>query len=104
MRRLSIAMALISEPKILFLDEPTLGLDVRARRELWHLLSELKGKTTVILTSHYLDEVEALADTIAIIDKGKLRIKGTLEDLKRETKLDKLEDIFLSLTEGDEVL
>ena len=69
MRRLSIAMALISEPKILFLDEPTLGLDVRARRELWHLLMELKGNTTVILTTHYLDEVEALADTIAIIDK-----------------------------------
>ena len=101
MRRLSVAMALISEPKILFLDEPTLGLDVRARRELWHLLTELKGNTTVILTTHYLDEVEALADTIAIIDKGKLKIKGTLEELKRETKLDKLEEIFLSLTEGD---
>lgn len=104
MRRLSIAMALISEPKILFLDEPTLGLDVRARRELWHLLMELKGNTTVILTTHYLDEVEALADTIAIIDKGKLKIKGSLEDLRQETKLHKLEDIFLSLTEGDAVL
>lgn len=104
MRRLSIAMALISEPKILFLDEPTLGLDVRVRRELWHLLMELKGNTTVILTTHYLDEVEALADTIAIIDKGKLKIKGNLEELRQETKLDKLEDIFLSLTEGDTVL
>ena len=104
MRRLSIAMALISEPKILFLDEPTLGLDVRARRELWHILNELKGKITVILTTHYLDEVEALADKIAIIDKGKLKIIGSLEELKIKTKLERLEEIFLSLTEGEAIL
>lgn len=83
MRRLSIAMALISEPKIVFLDEPTLGLDVRARRELWYTLNSLKGKITVILTTHYLDEVEALADQIAIIDNGKLKIKGSLAELQK---------------------
>ncbi len=104
MRRLSIAMALISEPKILFLDDPTLGLDVRARRELWHILNELKGKITVILTTHYLDEVEALADKIAIIDKGKLKIIGSLEELKIKTKLERLEEIFLILTEGEAIL
>ena len=103
-RRLSIAMALITDPKIVFLDEPTLGLDVRARRELWHIISELKGKTTIILTTHYLEEVEALADSIAIIDKGKLKIKGTIEELKTSTQKDKLEDIFISLTEGDATL
>lgn len=103
-RRLSIAMALITDPKIVFLDEPTLGLDVRARRELWHIISELKGKTTIILTTHYLEEVEALADSIAIIDKGKLKIKGTIEELKTATQKDKLEDIFISLTEGDATL
>ena len=103
-RRLSIAMALITDPKIVFLDEPTLGLDVRARRELWHIISELKGKTTIILTTHYLEEVEALADSIAIIDKGKLKIKGTIEVLKTSTQKDKLEDIFISLTEGDATL
>lgn len=103
-RRLSIAMALISEPKIVFLDEPTLGLDVRARRELWHIIKSLKGKVTIILTTHYLDEVEALADSIAIIDKGELKIKGTLSELQEQTKLEKLEDIFLSFTEGDPIL
>jgi ABC-2 type transport system ATP-binding protein len=102
-RRLSIAMALITEPKIIFLDEPTLGLDVRARRELWKILNELKGNITIILTTHYLDEVEALSDRIAIIDKGKLKAIGSLEALKQQTTLDKLEDIFLSLTEGDQI-
>lgn len=103
-RRLSIAMSLITEPKIVFLDEPTLGLDVRSRRELWHIINDLKGKTTIILTTHYLEEVEALADTIAIIDKGKLKIKGTFEELKSKTQKDKLEDVFMSLTEGDDIL
>ena len=69
-RKLSIAMALISQPKILFLDEPTLGLDVRARRELWKNIEQLKGKVTVILTTHYLEEAEALADRLCIMDKG----------------------------------
>ncbi len=103
-RRLSVAMALITDPKILFLDEPTLGLDVRSRRELWFILKQLKGKTTVILTTHYLDEVEALADHIAIVDQGRLKAFGTLEELKAQTKLDQLEDIFLALTEGGQVL
>ncbi len=103
-RRLSVAMALITDPKILFLDEPTLGLDVRSRRELWFILKQLKGKTTVILTTHYLDEVEALADHIAIIDQGRLKALGTLEELKAQTKRDQLEDIFLALTEGGQVI
>ena len=103
-RRLSIAMALITEPKILFLDEPTLGLDVRARRELWQILRELKGKVTVVLTTHYLDEVEALADRIAIIDNGMLQVVGTLQQLRQQTKMNSLEDIFISLTGGDKGL
>jgi len=100
-RRLSIAMALISKPKILFLDEPTLGLDIRSRRELWRTLKMLKGKTTLLLTTHYLDEVEALADRIGIMDAGKLKITGTIPELKEKTKLDKLEDIFLSFVEEE---
>ncbi|MFA6647349.1 MAG: hypothetical protein WCS32_01810, partial [Candidatus Izemoplasmatales bacterium] len=91
-------------PKIVFLDEPTLGLDVRARRELWYILKGLKGEVTVLLTTHYLEEVEALSDRIAIIDNGKLKIVGTIEQLKEKTGLEKLEDIFLSLTEGDKIL
>jgi len=101
-RRLSIAMALISEPKILFLDEPTLGLDVRARRELWKALEALKGDITVVLTTHYLEEAEALADRIAIMDKGKLAALGTAEELKKRTGKASLEDVFLELTEGGE--
>lgn len=100
-RRLSLAMALITEPKIVFLDEPTLGLDVRARRDLWKVIKELKGEVTIILTTHYLEEVNALADRIAIIDKGKLLVNGTLIELQEKTGLNSLEDIFLSLTEGD---
>ncbi len=98
-RRLSIAMALISEPKILFLDEPTLGLDVRARRELWKVLEALKGKITVILTTHYMDEAEALADRIGIMHQGRLQALGTVTELKEQNEGNSLEDIFLSLTE-----
>ncbi len=101
-RRLSIAMALISDPKILFLDEPTLGLDIRSRKDLWNILLNLKGKITIIMTTHYLEEVIALADKIAIIDKGQLKISGTLDHLKEQTKLENLEDILLSLTESKE--
>jgi ABC-2 type transport system ATP-binding protein len=100
-RRLSIAMALITNPKILFLDEPTLGLDIRVRKELWQLIKELKSKMTIILTSHYLDEVESLADRIAIIDQGILEAVGTLDELRVSTKLNKLEDILLSYTKGN---
>lgn len=100
MRRLSIAMALVTNPKILFLDEPTLGLDVRARRELWSIILALKGTMTIVLTTHYLEEVEALADEIAILDLGVLKAVGTLAMLQEQTHLTKLEDIFLSLTPG----
>ncbi|ANU24100.1 ABC transporter ATP-binding protein [Planococcus donghaensis] len=97
-RRVSIAMALISEPQILFLDEPTVGLDVRARLDLWEMLLELKGHITIILTTHYLEEVEALADRIGIMHKGKLCALGTLDELKRQTRQNKLQDVFLQLT------
>lgn len=103
-RRLSIAMALITEPEILFLDEPTLGLDVKARRSLWKQISSLKGKTTVILTTHYLEEAQALADRIGIMDKGTLRIVDTPDNIIKSTGKDNLEDAFLFLTdtEGEE--
>lgn len=84
-RRLSIALAIISEPKILFLDEPTLGLDVRARRDLWKIIEELKVKMTVILTTHYLEEVEALADRVMIMSKGAIKALGTVAELKAQT-------------------
>ena len=99
-RRLSIAMALITDPKIIFLDEPTLGLDVLSRRELWKI-SALKGKVTIILTTHYLDEVEALCDRIAIMAKGKLMALGTAAELKQKTGKDKLEDAFVDIVGGD---
>lgn len=100
-RRLSIGMALISDPQILFLDEPTLGLDVRARRKLWGSLLELKGSVTIVLTTHYMEEAEALADRIAIIDRGRLQALGTVEELKAETKSTSLEAAFLQLTESE---
>lgn len=100
-RRLSIAMALITDPKIIFLDEPTLGLDVLSRRELWKIISALKGKVTIILTTHYLDEVEALCDRIAIMAKGKLMALGTAAELKQKTGKDKLEDAFVEVVGGD---
>lgn len=99
-RRLSIAMALITEPKVLFLDEPTLGLDVIARRELWKLVESLKGKTTIILTTHYLEEAEALSDRIGIMASGKLTAVGTVEELNRRAGKEKLEDTFISLATG----
>ncbi len=100
-RRLSIAMALITEPKIIFLDEPTLGLDVIARRELWKLILSLKGKVTIILTTHYLDEVEALCDRIAIMTKGKIKALGTAPELKAKAGKDKLEDAFVEIVGGE---
>jgi ABC-2 type transport system ATP-binding protein len=100
-RRLSIAMALISEPKILFLDEPTLGLDVLARRELWKEIEKLKGKITIILTTHYLEEAEALSDRIAIMSKGELKAVGTAKELMAKTGTDKLEDAFVAFAVGE---
>ncbi len=100
-RRLSIAMALISKPQVLFLDEPTLGLDVRARRELWREIESLRGKITVILTTHYLDEAEKLADRLAIMKRGKILITGTAEELKKYAGEVSFEEAFLKITEGN---
>ena len=100
-RRLSIAMALISEPQILFLDEPTLGLDVLARRELWASIKALKGKVTIILTTHYMDEVETLSDRVGIMAKGKLKAIGTVAELTAQTGTAKLEDAFVALSGGE---
>ena len=99
-RRLSIAMALISNPKILFLDEPTLGLDVLARRELWASIKALKGKVTIILTTHYLDEAEALSDKVGIMAKGKLMAIGTVAEMTSQTSTTNLEDAFIVLNGG----
>lgn len=100
-RRLSIGMALITNPKILFLDEPTLGLDVLARRELWNFIKSFKGKITIILTSHYLEEVEALSDRIGVMISGKLTTVGTVEELKTQTNTKNLEDAFIVLNGGE---
>lgn len=96
-RRLSIAMALISEPRILFLDEPTLGLDVIARHELWEQIRALKGSTTVILTTHYLEEAESLCDRIAILANGKLVTVGTADELKALAGKERFEEAFVAL-------
>jgi len=98
-RRLSIAIALVSEPKILFLDEPTLGLDVFARRELWKIINKLKQNTTIILTSHYLEEIEYLCDRVAILSKGKLLKTGTVDEIKQLTNSNNFEDAFIKLVE-----
>lgn len=99
-RRLSIAMALIGEPKILFLDEPTLGLDVLARSDLWDTIRALKGKITVILTTHYMEEAEALSDRIGIMKDGKLLALGTAEELKAASGREKFEDAFVAIVKG----
>ena len=99
-RRLSIAIALISKPKILFLDEPTLGLDVFARRELWNIIRKLQKDITIILTSHYLEEIENLCDRVAILSNGKLLKIGTIEELKRITNAQNFEDAFIKLVEA----
>ena len=99
-RRLSIAIALISKPKILFLDEPTLGLDVFARRELWGIIEKLKSHVTIILTSHYLEEIEKLCDRVAVLSKGKLLQTGTVEEIKQKTGTTSFEDAFIKLVEN----
>ena len=96
-RRLSIAMALISGPEILFLDEPTLGLDVLARRELWSVIEKLKGRITIILTTHYLEEAESLSDRIGIMAKGELKAEETAENLKRLADTDNFEEAFIRI-------
>jgi ABC-2 type transport system ATP-binding protein len=96
-RRLSLAIALIPDPKIIFLDEPTLGLDVIARRELWSTIKKLKGKVTVILTSHYLEEIESLCDRVAILVKGNLLALGTVDQIKSEAGENNFEDAFVKI-------
>ena len=99
-RRLSIAMALISEPEILFLDEPTLGLDVLARSDLWDIIRSLKGKVTIILTTHYMEEAEALSDRIAILKDGKLLICDTVDKIKETAETDNFEQAFIRIVKG----
>ena len=96
-RRVSIAMALISEPQILFLDEPTLGLDVIARQDLWDVILSLKGKITIILTTHYMEEAEELSDRIGIMKNGRLLAIGTVEDLNKKAGTEDFEMAFVSI-------
>ena len=100
-RRVSIAMALISEPAILFLDEPTLGLDVIARSELWDIIRQLKGKVTIILTTHYMEEAQALSDRIGIMKNGKLLVTGTAQELMEKTGANRFENAFISIVKED---
>ena len=99
-RRLSIAMALISEPEILFLDEPTLGLDVLARSDLWDLIRSLKGKVTIILTTHYMEEAEALSDRIAIMKDGMLLVCDAADKIKETAGTDNFEQAFIRIVKG----
>ena len=99
-RRLSIAMALISEPRILFLDEPTLGLDVLARSELWDIIRSLKGKITIVLTTHYMEEAEALSDRIAIMKDGTLLVYGTCKEIKILADTNNFEEAFIRIVKG----
>lgn len=102
-RRLSIALALIGEPKVLFLDEPTLGLDVIARSELWDTVRALKGKMTIVLTTHYMEEAEALSDRIGIMKNGHLIALGTADQLKAQAGKDNFEDAFVTLVKEAQV-
>ena len=102
-RRVSIAMALISQPQILFLDEPTLGLDVIAKHDLWALIRSLKGKVTIILTTHYMEEAEILSDRIGIMKCGRLLAMGTPEDLKKQAGTDNFETAFVTIVKEERV-
>ena len=102
-RKLSIALALVTEPKVLFLDEPTLGLDVIARRELWKAIKELKGKITIILTTHYMEEAEALSDRIGVMKDGRLLFVGSKEELYAKTGKDNVEDAFVEVVTGGDI-
>ena len=100
-RRLSIAMALISQPKILFLDEPTLGLDVIARSELWDIIRALKEKATIILTTHYMEEAEALSDRVAIMKDGRLLICDSPENILLAAGTNSFEQAFVRIVKGE---
>lgn len=102
-RKVSIAIALINEPKILFLDEPTLGLDVIERKELWNVIEKLKGKITIILTTHYMEEVESLSDIIGIMAKGNLVDVGTAKELIKRAGTKNFEDAFVKIATGGEL-
>lgn len=99
-RRLSIAMAMITEPRILFLDEPTLGLDVLARQELWKILREIRKTTSIVLTTHYMEEAESLSDEVAVMINGSIKAQGTVTELKQLTGQDSLEKAFIKIAEG----
>lgn len=99
-RRVSIAMALVGEPQILFLDEPTLGLDVIARSELWDVIRGQKGHMTIILTTHYMEEAQALSDRIGIMKDGTLLALGTAEELMEQTRTDQFEQAFIAIAKG----
>ena len=102
-RKVSIAISLINDPEILFLDEPTLGLDVIARKELWKVIENLKGKITIILTTHYMEEAESLSDRIGIMAKGRLIDVGTAEEIKIRAGTDNFEDAFVKIATGGEL-
>ena len=102
-RKLSIAISLINDPKILFLDEPTLGLDVIARKELWKVIEALKGKITIILTTHYMEEAEKLSNRIGIMANGNLIDIGTSKDLIKKAKVKNFEDAFIKIATGGEL-
>ena len=100
-RRVSIAMALISEPQILFLDEPPLGLDVLARHELWDAIRALKGRITIVLTTHYMEEAAALSDRIGILKNGRLLAVGTAAELMERSGTDDFEQAFVTIVKED---
>ena len=100
-RRLSIAMALVSEPEILFLDEPTLGLDVLARSDMWDIIRSLKGNVTIILTTHYMEEAESLSDRVGIMKGGKLLFCGTTDEIKERAQTDDFEQAFIRIVKGE---
>ena len=99
-RRLSIAMALTAEPQILFLDEPTLGLDVLARSDLWGIIRSLKGKVTIVLTTHYMEEAEMLSDSVAVMKDGRLLMCATVDEIKAKADTDNFEEAFVRIVKG----
>ena len=102
-RKLSIAISLINDPKVLFLDEPTLGLDVIARKELWNIIEKLKGQITIILTTHYMEEAQSLSDRIGIMSKGELVDIGSAKELIKKTNTKNFEDAFVKIATGGEL-
>lgn len=103
-KRLSIAISLITRPRILFLDEPTLGLDIIARRDLWHIITKISKSTTIVLTSHYLEEIESLCEDVIILSKGHVVSRGTVNDIKKLSGCDSFEDAFVKIVgENDEI-